>query len=227
MSRIECVVFDIDDTLYLERDYVRSGFAAVGRWAAAQLGVNDFLDRAWARFEKGSRHTVFNQVLAECGIEATPDLVELLVTLYRAHRPQIELLPDALAALESLSGRVQLAVLSDGPLESQQAKSDALGLARWCAPIVLTASLGPGYDKPHQLPFTMIEQASSCRGRSCIYVADNPAKDFFAPAALGWHTARVRRLQGLRAHMEHGEEVDVEMPDLSGLAEVLVLENRD
>ena len=27
---VDVVVFDLDDTLYLERDYVRSGFRAVG-----------------------------------------------------------------------------------------------------------------------------------------------------------------------------------------------------
>ena len=30
---MQVLVFDIDDTLYLERDYVRSGFGAAGRWA--------------------------------------------------------------------------------------------------------------------------------------------------------------------------------------------------
>ena len=37
-----CVVFDIDDTLYLERDYVLSGFAAVGPWARDWLAIPDF-----------------------------------------------------------------------------------------------------------------------------------------------------------------------------------------
>src|SRR5207302_9076607 len=36
-----CVVFDIDDTLYLERDYVRSGFRAVGTWAEQWLRIPD------------------------------------------------------------------------------------------------------------------------------------------------------------------------------------------
>ena len=34
------VVFDIDDTLYLERDYVRSGFTAAGAWARTELGLS-------------------------------------------------------------------------------------------------------------------------------------------------------------------------------------------
>ena len=32
------VTFDLDDTLYLERDFVRSGFAAVGAWLATERG---------------------------------------------------------------------------------------------------------------------------------------------------------------------------------------------
>ena len=33
------IVFDLDDTLYPERDYVLSGFKAVASWAEARLGV--------------------------------------------------------------------------------------------------------------------------------------------------------------------------------------------
>jgi putative hydrolase of the HAD superfamily len=224
MAGIRCVVFDIDDTLYLEREYVRSGFAAVGRWAAEQLNIADFHERAWARFEAGTRRRVFNEVLGECGIEATADLVELMVTIYRVHRPAISLLPDAAAALDALSGRVELAAVSDGPLESQRAKAAALGLEKWLNPIVLTAELGPGHDKPHPLGFQTVEQATGHRARQCVYVADNPAKDFLAPAELGWHTIRVRRRGGLHAQAPHGDDVHAELSDLVGLADVLILD---
>ena len=50
-----CVVFDIDDTLYLERDYVGSGFAAVGAWIEANLGFRSFSDRCWIAFRSGRR----------------------------------------------------------------------------------------------------------------------------------------------------------------------------
>ena len=39
---VRCVAFDLDDTLYLERDYVRSGFWAVGRWIESHVAVTDF-----------------------------------------------------------------------------------------------------------------------------------------------------------------------------------------
>ena len=33
------LVFDLDDTLYPERQFALSGFTAAGRWAAAELGI--------------------------------------------------------------------------------------------------------------------------------------------------------------------------------------------
>ena len=100
------VVLDIDDTLYLERDYVRSGFAAVGAWARDELGVDDLGDRAWAAFEAGVRRTIFDEALAGSGVEATDDLVPRLVEVYRSHAPTIELLTDARDWLDGLAPHV-------------------------------------------------------------------------------------------------------------------------
>ena len=37
------IVFDLDDTLYLERDFVRSGFAAVDRWVSDRFAISGLL----------------------------------------------------------------------------------------------------------------------------------------------------------------------------------------
>src|SRR5687767_11790302 len=115
-----CVVFDIDDTLYLEREYVRSGFRAVGNWARARLGIPDFAERSWRLFELGVRGSIFDDVLTESGVKPEPSLVRVLVGVYRGHEPSIAMLPDAADTVSRLRGRVILATLTDGPLESQQ-----------------------------------------------------------------------------------------------------------
>jgi putative hydrolase of the HAD superfamily len=51
-----------------------------------------------------------------------------------------------------------------------------------------------------------------------VYVADNPAKDFVAPRALGWATVRVRRAGSLHQRVESGPDVDREVTDLGDLA---------
>jgi putative hydrolase of the HAD superfamily len=212
-----CVVFDIDDTVYLERDYVASGFAAVDAWLRQECGVAGFRDVATAEFERGVRRVIFDRALATLGVEANAALIEAMVRAYREHVPQITLLSDARGALDVLAGRCRLAVVSDGPVASQHGKAFALGLSTWCSPIVLTGSFGAGYDKPHPRGFEVVEDETGVRAERCVYVADNPAKDFEGPKSLGWRTVRVRRDGGLHASLPSGPDVDLEFPDLLAL----------
>lgn len=220
---LDVVVFDVDDTLYLERDYVRSGFHAVDEWAAETLGVHGFEGVAWSAFEEGVRGTIFDAALLGCGLEPTPDLVGQLVGVYREHVPAIALLPDAAACLARLRGRVPLAVVSDGPLRSQLAKVRALGLEGIIDEIVLTEELGAGYGKPSPRAFELVEERLGADGPACVYVADNPAKDFDGPAGLGWRTVRIRRPGGLHRDVPNGIAVSAELEDLTGLPALLGL----
>lgn len=217
MRGVACLVLDLDDTLFLERDFVRSGFEAIAPWAEAELGVTEFASRAWAEHEAGRRGDVFDAVLGAAGRPGDEGAVAELVRRYRAHRPRLALLPDARAALEALAGRVRLAAVSDGPLESQRAKAEALGLARWVNPIVLTGALGSGFGKPHPRAFALVEEATGARGAACAYVGDNPAKDFGGPRSLGWRTIRIRRSGGLHAAVPSGADVDEEIASLAAL----------
>jgi putative hydrolase of the HAD superfamily len=219
MDRV-CAVFDVDDTLYLERDYVRSGFEAVGQWAAKWIHIEDFAERCWLKFTTGSRRSIFNEVLSESGRKANPELVSALVEAYRTHAPAIALAPDAAEALDAISRMASIAVITDGPAASQSRKVEALGLSSFASPIVLTELLGSEFRKPHPRAF---EQISHCRPAGVyVYIADNPLKDFAAPRELGWMTIRVRRPEGLHCMVENPQiTADREMGDCSGLPQML------
>jgi putative hydrolase of the HAD superfamily len=228
-STTQAVVFDIDDTLYLERDYVRSGFRAVGEWARQALGIVDLADRAWAAFEAGLRATIFDVAVAHDGAEVPPELISQLVACYRAHVPDIELLEDARFCLErlALDPDVEVGFVTDGPSASQYAKVLRLGLSSWSELIIYTDELGPGFGKPHRRAFELIEEKLAVTGERCAYVADNPAKDFAGPHQLGWTTIRVRREHGLHFHVPSGEDVDHEATDLAAVLALLRPEVKD
>ena len=221
MNRVRCVVLDVDDTLYLERDNIKSGFDAVGRWASEHLGIEDFAERAWKHFLAGVRGTIFDVCLAESDVEARPELVRSLVERYRAHSPEIRLLRDVEECLRAFHGRRVLAAVTDRPRESQRAKVRALGLSRWLHPIVVTSELGESFGKPHPRGFELVQELTGHRGEECVYVADNARKDFVGPAALGWHTVHVRRPRGLYADHSGSDRVDRVVTDLSELATLL------
>lgn len=186
------IVLDIDDTLYLEESYVRSGFAAVGRHMEVALGATGVGDTLWSNFLAGVRGDAFDQALPAHGVDPTRELIGTLIEVYRNHRPEIELAPDAEAFLHGLDGR-PAAAITDGPAESQRRKAEALGLDRFLDPIIVTADLGPGFSKPHHRAFEIVEQAFGAPASRCMHVGDNPAKDFVAPQARGWSSIRLRR----------------------------------
>lgn len=216
------VVFDLDDTLYLERDFVRSGFAAVDAWLAAHHGVDDFQAHAWELFLAGRRGDVFDRALPMVGVEPRPDLIRRLVEVYREHVPAIQLEPAAPDLLAALRGRCRLALLTDGYHDTQRRKVAALGLADWCDPVVCTDQWGRAHWKPSPRGFLHIQDALEAAPERCIYVADNPAKDFRAPKALGWRTLRVRHPLGEHAGGDAVSPLDQADRTVAGLAEVSV-----
>jgi putative hydrolase of the HAD superfamily len=220
MTRV--VVFDLDDTLYLERDFVRSGFAAVGRWLEAHYGVNDFEAYAWDLFLAGGRGDVFDRTLPQIGLEPQPELLRRLVGVYRQHPPTIRLEPTATELLSALSGRCALAVLTDGHHDTQARKIAALGLEARCRLIVCTDQWGREHWKPSPRGFLHIQRALEAPPERCIYIGDNPAKDFRAPRALGWRTLRVRHALGEHACAAAASALDDADRTVSSLAEVTV-----
>ena len=134
------VVFDLDDTLYPERSYARSGLRHVGAYLSEAHGITDASDRLVALMEAGVRGRIFNAVLEKEGLSMA--LVPELVARYRAHLPAIALYPDALATLGRLRGSFELALITDGPAVCQRQKLRALELERWFTPALVTDEAG-------------------------------------------------------------------------------------
>jgi putative hydrolase of the HAD superfamily len=215
------LVLDLDDTLYLERDYVCSGLRAVDLAVQRLYSVEGFFECAMAEFNTGRRAFLFDTVLSRLGLAATPDVITGLVSVYREHEPAIQLQPDAVDFLAQARPDYELAILTDGYFVSQRNKIRALGLDRiGIFPIVCTDSWGRRYWKPHVRGFRHIQSHHRVAAEACVYIADNPAKDFIAPRRLGWRTVQIKRPE--RIHMAASERAglvaDCEVESLAGLS---------
>jgi putative hydrolase of the HAD superfamily len=218
---VTVVVFDLDDTLYLERDFVRSGFRAVDRWLAREHAVPGLFELAWRLFATGQRGRIFDQALPHLGLAAEPTLVRRLVEVYRGHEAEIALLPEAVELLATLGRRYGLALLTDGDQETQKRKVKALGLESVCQPIVYTDAFGRAHWKPSPKGFLSIQRRFGLPPARFVYVGDNPAKDFRAARALGWRTIRVRHPDGEHARASAASAEDDADCTITRLADLL------
>jgi len=194
------VVFDLDDTLYPEADFVRSGFRSVAERCRKEMGIDGFEEIAWGLFCQGRRGDIFDAAFSVLGTVPAKDVITRMVTLYRTHAAQITLPPDSVRCLQQLRGKYKLGLITDGPAEMQWNKIRALGVEDSFDEIIVTADLGDEFAKPHPRAFMEMEKRFQAAGSDLFYVADNPAKDFTVPTRLGWRTIRILREQGLHSN---------------------------
>ncbi|MBP6505928.1 MAG: HAD family hydrolase [Opitutaceae bacterium] len=216
---VHTVVFDLDDTLYAEADFVDSGFRAVDHWLSVHEGVKGFLEHARRHFNTGMRGKIFDAALNDLGVVAVPERVTILVEVYRSHVPEISLDAAVSRFLDWTAPRFNLAVLTDGYAVAQRQKLEALKLRRWFDCIIVTDEIGRQFWKPHRIGFERIMARFAGAVAGYVYVADNPQKDFIAPRQLGWRTVRLRRERGeyTRHESKKNELIDLEITSLPEL----------
>ena len=174
-KRIKGVIFDLDDTLYSEKEYVRSGFKAVSEY----LG-GGFEEKLWMYFQKGQ------QAIDELLIDLKSDNEkEKVLAVYRNHKPTLHLYPDAIKIIELLRKKnIKIGIITDGRPEGQRNKIEALGLD--VDDIIITDELGGvQFRKPCDIAFRIMATRWRMYPEDIAYIGDNLEKDFQGPKQLG------------------------------------------
>ncbi len=225
---IKVVIFDLDDTLYPERDYLKSGCLAIARYLASDDGA--LYEEYCGVFDAliGESHVGVFDRFCERYADKNFDKPKLL-DVYRAHDPIITLFKDVEPCLKELKARgIKLALLTDGRSEGQRKKISALGLADLFDKIVVTSELGAGYEKPDERAYDSITEYFGVKPSEVVAVGDNPRKDFEI-GKKGVHTVRVLR-DGLYKDSEYlGERENYTVNSLYGLNYIVlsINEGRD
>lgn len=208
---IKLAAFDLDDTLYPERQYIMSGFRAVADYLEKHVKPGlEFFPLLKGAFEEGIRGNTFDCVLERAGVSVDDKLVQNLVDIYRGHVPEIAPYDDVVPTLQTLKGRYHLGLISDGPVVSQRRKWDALGIARFFDKVIFTDEMGREFWKPNPWAFQEMADRFDLQPEECVYVADNPQKDFIGPHEVGWRAIGIRRPGAI--HTDPGSEQD--QPDI-------------
>lgn len=189
------IVFDLDDTLYYEAEYVESARREIARRIAtrfpdAGLGEQQMVE-IMARYPihgPGAFDALHAALPPE--VAAVAD-IQWMRRVYRSHIPAISLKPEVETTLATLRNRgATIGLITDGRVETQSLKIQALGIDRFIDRRLISVSEAIGAEKYSSFPFERMERLTpGCCRR--VYVGDNLAKDFIHPKAMGWSTVRL------------------------------------
>lgn len=184
------VVFDLDDTLYKEIDFLKSGYRKVAELVEKRFlyDAREVYERLYDWYVKGENPFVcLNETY---GLD---NPISDYLNVYRFHHPAISLTTETVEVLNNLKEMdVALGIITDGREITQKQKVEALGLTEWIKEDNVFINEDPSYFKPNHWSFDrmMLKCFEKNIDAKAVfyYVGDNPEKDFVAPNELGWST---------------------------------------
>ena len=205
---IKAVIFDLDDTLISEREYIKSGFSMVASVLAKENELDEdvVFNKMYELFFESNKN-VFNRTLEYFSIIYNMDYIKYLIRIYREHEPSLNFYDDVLETLKDLrSCGYKLGIITDGYKETQLRKIEALNCRKLFDEIIVTDELGREYWKPHKKSYQTMAERLNIDIKEMCYVGDNEEKDFITANKLGVFTICIKRKNGIYYEMNKRKE---------------------
>jgi putative hydrolase of the HAD superfamily len=176
------VVFDLDDTLYPEIEYLESAYKFIAE-TILPATVKNIYDIMLEHYRCGKN--VFNWIVSSYAGNDSKITIPYLLQLYREHKPEIKLNEGARYLLDSLKEKnIPVGLITDGRSLTQRNKLKALGLDEYFKEVIISEEFGS--EKPDERNYLYFE--NKYPGKEFYFIGDNTAKDFLVPIKLGWFT---------------------------------------
>lgn len=200
------VVFDLDDTLYKEIDFLNSAFKEIALIISNDSGTSYYEIIGDMLHLYNNKENVFQSILTKYNPlrYAVKDLIET----YRAHKPNISLSKETKEVLNELhSNGIRFGMVTDGRSVQQRNKINALGLDKYFEHIIISDEFG--FEKPHLANYTYFQNLFP--DMDYYYIGDNVKKDFIAPNILGWKTICIKD-DGRNIHSQNIKITRIQQP---------------
>lgn len=192
---VNAVIFDLDDTLISEKEYIKSGYRHIAEVIGQRFNINK--DQVYIdlfQLFRESPHNVFNRLYEKYQIEYSKEMIIDLVNEYRGHFPDVQYYDDVMQCLNELKVLgVKIGIITDGYAQAQRQKLKAVEADMYFDEIIVTDELGRDYWKPHPKAFEIIKERFGVSFDEMIYVGDNPGKDFYISTIYPIKTVRIFR----------------------------------
>lgn len=228
----KAILFDLDDTLYNQREWLSGAFLLAGQCLEDELGVPALRAQAKlldlsAKYGSSSGN-LFNRLLASYDIAEDPVLIEALVRrFYEYCPPKLPTYPGVFKTLRGIrSAGLVCGVITNGRSEVQRSKINALGIAEFFTVVLVSGDFGDAWKKPSSRMYREALVELGMEGSECVYVGDNPGIDFVPAREAGYYTVRVRKGEYASLVVDLQTDADCTIDEISLLTSALDIPGR-
>ncbi|MCJ8329329.1 MAG: ATP-grasp domain-containing protein, partial [Lentisphaeria bacterium] len=204
-QKVKTIICDLDDTIYLERNFVFNGYKSAAQWIEERYGLDagKIFNSLKTAFYDGIRNDIFGYVLRHHHLELDEEEIKSVVEVYRNNQGSLEVFDDFEELLNLQKQGYELAVITDGWHAVQLNKVKLLGLDAVISTIIYSdAIIGRKSWKPSKIPYRICLDILGENPDQAVYIGDNPTKDFYAAKKMGIRTIRIQR-----EDTEHSEKI--------------------
>jgi FMN hydrolase / 5-amino-6-(5-phospho-D-ribitylamino)uracil phosphatase len=200
VREIRAITIDLDDTLWPIQPVIERAERRLYAWLSEhyprvteQFAPQDIVDvRDEVMHEHAARiHDLTflrRAVISRMGVAAGygTRMVDDAFAIFLEERNDVELFPDVLPALESLSGNYTLVAVTNG-----NANLDKIGIRRLFSAVISPAVAGAA--KPARRIFDVAVRAAAADAAQTVHVGDHPEHDVQGARMAGLNTVWVNR----------------------------------
>ena len=189
-EKYKVILFDLDDTLYSEKEYIKSGFSKI---SDEYPNIPALYEELWKAFLQ--KKPAIDYVLSKYSLEEER---EKCIDIYRNHKPKISPYPGVISLLKDLKLTKKIGLITDGRPEGQHNKIESLSIGNLFDKIIITDELGgPSFRKPNTESFRIMKEFFKVNYDEMVYIGDNINKDFKAPIELGMDCIYFKNFDGI------------------------------
>jgi putative hydrolase of the HAD superfamily len=186
-------IFDLDDTLYPEIEYLKSAYKFIADKIAPVTRKNIYPEMI-KHFK--AKENVFDWIAFNYAQKDNTISTPYLLKLYREHQPEIKLSEETKKFLERLKeGNISSGLITDGRSITQRNKLKSLGLTHYFKDVIISEEFGS--EKPDEKNYLFFK--NKYPENNFYFIGDNTSKDFIVPLKLGWFTICLKN-KGMNIH---------------------------
>lgn len=212
MSKIKALLFDFDETLFVNEESTRQ--AVLYAWTTLQSEFphitpqqaldtymrvrdefwksdDDYLLQVITRSADEARGVLWSKTLDALGIKNKEQVAFLVLAFGHKRWETWELYPDAIEILDQLKTRYRLIMVTNGIPEIQRGKINKAQVSHYFDPIIISGEIG--VSKPNPKYFEIAIKGLDLKADECVVIGDSVQNDVGGAKNAGMTSVWINR----------------------------------